>query len=270
MKQYDFVKDPEKKGDEAITVSHSPKRRLDIGARLLCFLIAVGVWIYISNIHDTGTQEILTLKIEVVGAEELIDNDNMMIYDMSKKTVNITVKGTNRDLKKYSDSDYKATVDASKITNVGEQILTVSVKVPENSSIEFVSSDPPSILLWSDYMMSKDIPVEAVLIGGENQAKYSVAPSVSSLNIQGPKGIVDRIGIVVFEIGGVVMNGQVIEDISVRFYDALHKEIDSKGALTYSTEGMSVIVSEKVPELDASPEEETVSGADESSDIVAK
>lgn len=250
MKQYDFIKDPEKEGDEAITVDHTPKRKLDIGARFICLVIALFIWIYMVNIHDTDTTEMLTLKIDVVGVDALSANDDMMVYDMNKKTVNITVKGTNRDLKQYSDSEYKATVDVSKISTTGEHILDIVVKTPDNSTISFVSADPANVSVWSDYKISKDIPVEALVIGAENHKNFTATPSISLLKIEGPKGVLEMISVAVIEVGGNLLNGQIREDVTVKFYDALHKEIDSKGSLTYSTEGLSVSISAITPELE--------------------
>ncbi len=250
MKQYDFVKDPEKSGDEAIVVAHSPKRKLDIGLSIICLLIAFVIWIYIVNIHDTDTTDTVTLKIDLVGVDALSAKDNMMVYGMNKKTVIVTVKGTNRDLKEFSDSEYRATVDVSNISTTGEHVLDIVVKTPDNSTISFVSAEPKNISIWSDKKISQDIPLEAVVVGAENKDHFTAKTSEASIKVEGPKSVLERISVAVIEVGGNLLNGQVLNDVTVKFYDAMHKELDTKDALTYSADGLSVTISAITPDLE--------------------
>lgn len=250
MKQYDFVKDPEKNGDDAIVVAHSPKRKLDLGWRLFCLLLALIFWIYVFNMHETDTSDTVTLKIDLVGVDALSANDDMMVYGMTKKTVVVTVKGTNRDLKEYSDADYKATVDVSNISTTGEHVLKINIKTPENTTIRFESSDPANVSIWADKKISSDILLKAVVVGAENKDHFDADASEKTIKVEGPKEVIDRISVAMIEVGGNLMNGQVINGVSVKFYDAMHKEIDSKDSLTYSAENLSVSISAITPDLE--------------------
>ncbi len=224
------------------------RKKLDLGARLVCLLIALIIWIYMVNFHDTDSMETLTLKIDVVGVDALSAHDDMMVYDMDKKTVSITVKGTNRDLKEFSDLEYKASIDVSKISTIGEHKLEVVVKTPDNSTITLVSADPATVSLWADRKTSREIPVDTVIVGVLNQMSFMATASIDEIKVEGPRIIIDRISVAVIEVGGNLTDGQVREDVKIKFYDAMQQEIGSVGALSYSMEGVSVTVSAVVNE----------------------
>lgn len=226
------------------------RKKLDLGARLVCLLIALIIWIYMVNFHDADSMETLTLKIDVVGVDALSAHDDMMVYGMDKKTVNIVVKGTNRDLKEFSDSEYKASIDVSKIITTGEHKLEVVVKTPDNSTITLVSADPALVSLMADHRFGKAIPVETVIVGVHEQMSYKATASIDEIKVEGPRSILDRISIAVIEVGGNLADGQVREDVKIKFYDAMQQEISSMGALTYSSEGVFVKVSAVVDEAE--------------------
>ena len=55
MKQYDFVSDVDESGKENVSVAHAPKRKkIDIAPMIICFFIALLIWIYMINLNDTG------------------------------------------------------------------------------------------------------------------------------------------------------------------------------------------------------------------------
>lgn len=247
MKHYEFMKDPDREGNEAISVEHTRKRKHDIGPKIVCLLIAIVIWVYMINMHDTDTTETLTLKIDVVGSDVLsAEKDGMAVYAMDKKTVNITVKGTNRDLKKFADTDYRATIDVSQIKTIGEHSIPVVIKTPENSTITLVISEPSSVMLYSDYESTVTVPLEAVFHGTENQ-KYDAIISQNYIEVKGPKSVVEKFSRAVAEFSGSLSTGQAYPVSTVRFYDALQNEPNSlfSGSLVYAVAGITVTPVEK-------------------------
>ena len=220
------------------------KRKLDIGARIVCLLIAFVIWIYMVNIHDTDTVETITLKIDVLGENALSANGDMMVYGMDKKTVVITVKGANRDLKEYSDTEYRATIDVSKISTTGPHTVDIVVKTPENSTITFVSAEPASVALIADYRVTRDIPIETEIIGADNKFVYTAECSHNVVNLSGPQGLIDRISVAVVEVGGNLSDGINKDVTTFKFYDVRHNLVDVKSDVSYSTEGITVTISE--------------------------
>lgn len=245
MKQFDFIKDPEKGGDDSVSLEHTPKRKLDLGPRLVCLVIAVFIWIYMVNLNDTDVTSTLTLKIDVVGTEALRSDDNMLIYGMDKNTVTITVKGSNRDLKKYTEVDYRATVDVSGIGKAGKHTLPVDIKTPSGSSITLVNSESPSVTLYSDINMTKSVAFE-VAEGTVIKAPaytYGIEKSSDFVEISGPQSIIEIIETAMYRIEGEFYSSKSFSGFSLLFADKNGDYVVSDyGVISYSTNDLTVKV----------------------------
>ena len=167
MKKLDFVYDSDKTGDDAVVVSDKKRRKkLDIFPKIICLLIAVVVWLWMVNVNDTEAMETKILKIEYIGMHDVADG-HVMFYEIDKNEITVTVKGSNRDLKKYDDSEYSAIVDVSALTpdNIvpGEKItLPITVKVPENSSLK-VTESSFNVSMYADVYISKEVQFEVMV-----------------------------------------------------------------------------------------------------------
>ncbi len=243
MKQFDFRKDSDDLGRETVTVADRPKRKLDLFPRLICLIIAVVIWIYMTNVNDVDITREFVLNISIEGVDSLLDRDNMMIYGVNKNQVKITVSGSNRDLVKYDASDYSATVDVSVATTVGKHSLPINIKTPVGSSIILVSSEASSINLYSDYKVTKRVWFDAWWESAtETSYTYSIGKNSDTMEITGPKAIVENIELAKFRIPDAgYYSSQSFSDFSVLFYD---KNGDSvvyeSGTVSYSTRDMVV------------------------------
>ncbi len=252
MKQYDFMKDPDKNGAESITVEHTPKRKLDLFPRIVCLLVALGIWIYMVNINDADAIETITLRIELSGVDTL-ESEGMMVYGFDERTVTVTVKGTNRDLKQFDESEYKAIVDVIGITEAKVNNLPITIKTPANTSITVESLTPGNVLVISDFKEIKSIENIKVGFGLAGDKNFVGDVSVDSLDISGPREIVSKIVSVEFKIDGEVKDGQEIKNLSVvKFYDMNGEEVDVKGAVTILTKEISVIINEETSSSESS------------------
>ena len=162
MKQYDFISDIDENGKESISVALAPKRKkIDIVPMIICFFIALLIWIYMVNLNDTGVTSTMTLPITVEGVDEIRARGNMLMYGMDRTEVVVTVKGSNRDLKKYAQSDYRAVVDISEINKVGKHNLPVKVYTPEGSTtITVATTEPAMVSLYTDVSMTVQVPFD--------------------------------------------------------------------------------------------------------------
>ena len=243
MKYFDFVKDPDKKGDKAVSVGNKSKKKLDIVPWLICLLFAIGFWIYVSNLNDTDVTTTMNLEVHVVGVDAL-NNSGMMMYGMDKNNVTVTVKGSNRDLKKYSESDYTATIDVSSLTTAGKHSLPISIKTPDGSSISTVSTEPASINLNADFIATKDLPLNVF----EKYVKitaydYSIEKSTDYIQIKGPKSVVDRMSYAGYTIEGEISLSKSFSGFSIGFFDRNGDYIAfDPGTMTYSTNDITIKV----------------------------
>jgi YbbR domain-containing protein len=243
MKHFDFMKDPYKKGDKAISVANKKKRKLDLLPRLICLLLALVIWIYIVNLNDTDITSTMTLEIQVVGADTLADN-GMMMYGMDKTGVTITVKGSNRDLKKYSEADYSAVVDVSDLQTAGKHTLPISIKTPAGSSISTTSVEPATVSLMADFYATKELPLNIF----EKYIKisaydYSIEKSSDTVKVSGPKSVVDKISYAGYTIEGEISLSKSFSGLNIGLFDRNGDYIVFDPAtLMYSTDDITIKV----------------------------
>jgi YbbR domain-containing protein len=199
------------------------------------------------NVNVVDNTQTLTLDISVVGADILSGNENMMIYGMDQATVTVTVKGSNRELRKYTESDFSAFVNVREISDSGKHILPISVQLPTGASLSVVSTDILNVTLYSDLVATKTVPFDTfygnAIMLPETEGYYNVVKSVDSVEITGPKQLVDSIESAKYCIEGDIQLGKSFSNCSLIFCDGNGDFVsDDMGLLSYSTEDITVDV----------------------------
>jgi hypothetical protein len=249
MKQYQFMKDTDDNGNETVNVTYKPKRRLDLFARLACLLVALVIWLGMVNINETDVTETMVLKIEYVGLEDL-ENEGMMIYGMDKAEVTVTIKGSNRDIKKHDPEDYSVVADVSGLDEAGAYTLPLVVKIPSDSGATVESDSSLNVSLLCDLSAEKyvdfDVLVSSTQDGGLITYAYESEQSESEVLIKGPKQIIDMISSARFNANGnFVANAdeRTYANFPLTFLDKNLNEVNDGGAVEYTTEDFEVKVS---------------------------
>lgn len=245
MKKYGFINDNDGSSSESVSVTKTKKRKLDIVPRIVCILFAIAIWVYMVNLNDTDVEETFTVTVEIVG-EEALHSSGMAIYGMDSRTATITVKGSNRDLRKYSEQDYKVTIDVSTISSSGKQNIKLNVVTPQNSSIECIKTEPSSIALFSDINLEKDIPlnIEFGDVITYPNAEPIISQSADMVKIAGPNAIVDKIEYATYHVNGDLDSSVMYSGFSLEFFDKNHEVIDASNYdyISYSTKDITVNV----------------------------
>ena len=249
MKRYDFIKDTDDNGKETITVSNSPKHKLDLIPRIVCVLISILVWLWMVNLNDTDVTETMIVKINVVGLDKLED-DGMMIYGMDKSEITVTVQGSNRDLRKYNPDAYTATVDVSSINEVGQHTLPLTIKTPSDTSLTIVESEPLNVNVHADFKAVAEVSFDVLIENGLLNYSYVTTKNSTSIQLEGPKTIIDMIETARFSINGNLLvslderefDGETNE-FPLTFWDSnFNQVVVESGIIKYSTQNIDVRV----------------------------
>lgn len=247
MKQYDFVSDVDENGKESISVAFAPKRKkIDVVPMIICFFIALLIWIYMINLNDTGMTATMTIPVTIEGVDELRANENMMIYGVDKTDVVITVKGSNRDLKKYTKADYRASVNVSDIDESGRHSLPINIIVPDGSTVTVDIASPAAITLYTDISETKVVPFDYIRGNWITNPsyEYSIEKSTDYIEITGPKMILDTIEGAKFRLPDERYdNSRSFSGFQLSFNDKNGDYISyDNSAITYSTSSVFVKV----------------------------
>ena len=242
MKQNDFIKDVD---SDEIIITDVKKRKLDIVPRIICLVFAIIVWIYFVNINDSSVTATFKVKLDVTGTDTLKNNSGQMLYGLETQEITITVKGTNRDLKKYSQTDYGATIDVGSVSSSGKHSMEIVPVLPDGSAISLsvVAVEPQNITFYTDVEITKTVNFEAVK-GGEVTTPYhlEVMQNRTTIDITGPKSVIERIELARYSIsGGDYHTSTKFSGFKLDFYDVNNDSIsyDDK-TVSYSTDNTIV------------------------------
>ena len=199
------------------------------------------------NFNDTDVTATMVLKIGYEGIEEL-ERDGMMIYGFDKNEIAVTVKGSNRDIRKYSADEYKVSVDVREIAGVGKFTLPLKVTTPSGSSLSLVESEPLNVTLMADVKSTKTVAFD-VLVSGIQDAgiirySYESEQNISEIEVSGPKTVMDMISSARFNVNGsfvTTTDEMSFSDFPLMFLDKNFNEVVvDPTAMDYSTDYVTV------------------------------
>ena len=182
-------------------------------SKILCVLVALGIWIYVVNVTTQDFEKTFTLiDVTVEGWEELMDNTNMSVVNLEESKVSVTVSGLRSDIAKLTQSDFAAYIDISELTESGKHTLEVSVDLP--STVSLVSKYPQSVTISVDENIERAIPVDIDVTEYSMDTIYEMGTPVtdiSVINIKGPSDVLNRVKSAKAYINlGTVMTSMVI------------------------------------------------------------
>lgn len=267
MKKHEFIKDTDENGNEIISVSDKPKRRLDLIPRLICVLVAFIIWIWMVNLNDTDLTEKLTFDIELVGVTLNDDNmmiiengdDDIIIYGVNRNKVSVTVQGSNRDIRRFEDENGKITIDAaslnlSDIAADGSFTIPFEFDLPEGSDLKIIESEPLEITFFADeYVENAEIPLRVASSEelSNTVIQYKFSPEITgwnengTVNVSGPEKIISQIASVKVAYDANFVNSKdelELVGFPIEFIGVDGKEIDVMNSVTCNTDGVSVLV----------------------------
>jgi YbbR domain-containing protein len=172
------------------------KKKVNILAFIGCFVLAFIIWIYVMNVKMYDNTKTFSIKMDIKGESSLLNDKSFSIFGASETLVKVTVQGSNADIQKYSEKDFRVYIDVTNIEKKGVNYLNVVVETP-SAAIAVISTDPVQTTVYVDEKVSNvKIPISTVNEEGQvlSSNKYDI--NLSELNVGGPKTYVDEISYV--------------------------------------------------------------------------
>lgn len=212
-------------------------------SRILCFFLALGIWIYVVNITTQDFEKTFSLiDIDVEGGEELLDSTNMSVVNLEESKVSITVKGLRSDIAKLTENDFSAYIDVSKLEDSGKHTLEVSVDLP--STVSFVSKYPETITISVDENIERTFDIDIDITEYSMDTIYEMGiptADINTINVKGPSNILDKVKSAKAFINlGTVMTSSVIRT-EIVLIDKAGNSIDTT-FLTMDYTSVTVVV----------------------------
>ncbi|MBQ2920706.1 MAG: hypothetical protein IJE58_05945 [Oscillospiraceae bacterium] len=173
--------------------------RSKLGALLLSFVIALGLWMYVRTYVNTDyEQTFYNIPVALEGKTRLSERQLMLLSE-EEYVVDLKVHGSRQDVSKINSGNIQVVADLSDINEPGEHNLTYSIIYPGDVPTGAVSAerDPDRVTLIVARRKTKEIPVQVNLEGDvpANYIKDNAAVELdhSVVEISGPESVVDQI-----------------------------------------------------------------------------
>ena len=234
------------KENRAKTPLNHEKKRINIGALIVCFFIACGIWIYAQAIDDDiNVKTYNQLPIEVIGNEKYKAATGFDVYSLNVQYANISINGTNRELVKYDAQSVRLIADVGTANNNVASIHAYYVdEKGEKTELKNYQVTPAvvtvNICKQIDYTISFDYKTE--------NYKYDVDASTTNgkLSLIGPEHELRDVAYV--QMGPdyqSIRETSEVQNISVAsmtFYDAegnvLFNDSNKNESIKYDTSGI--------------------------------
>ncbi|MBO7389095.1 MAG: hypothetical protein J6T95_01110 [Oscillospiraceae bacterium] len=201
---------------------------------IVALLTSFAIWVYVaSNDQDVISKRFDGVRVEFTGEETLLASKGFVIIDPSVNTVSVTLTGPRNVVGLLEPADLTASVDVSKLTQVGYTNLTYSIKYPSNTNEANISvrRETPQVISFNlSPVIEKTVPVRGSFDGNTAEGYTAESPvfEPSTITLRGAEALLSDISYAWVTFGE--------EDISVSYTtDVPFTLMDSKGNECSST-----------------------------------
>lgn len=261
--------------------------RNKLGALLLSFVIALGLWMYVRTYVNTDYEQTLYNVPVALEGESILTERQLMLLSEEEHEVNIKVHGSRQDVGKINSGNIQAVADLSNIYEPGEHNLTYTIIFPGDVPTGAVSAEknPDRVRVIVARKKTKEIPIEVSYLG-DVPADYIKDISALTLDyayveITGPEEVVDQIDHAALAIDCEGRTETIYESYRYELRDAEEKPVDAGWITTNVSEvkvHLPVSMVKKIPltvtvidgggatgdtsKIDIEPKEISVSGSE--------
>lgn len=217
-------------------------------ARILAFLSAFLLWIYVASTNTTTDEQDFRLVPIAYREESILKNEyGLIVQSINIDTLNVTLMGNRTDVRSLSASDVKAYVNLGSITKAGEYELDVYVDVPSGTTC--VAQTVDKVMVSVDKPSTKTMPLSAdkVVLSGWSLEKDcffgDITLSAEEVVLEGPTLELAKVADIEVRtdvIGSA--NAGFTATASVHFIDSEGDEIIDSGVSVRSGNHLQVTV----------------------------
>jgi YbbR domain-containing protein len=234
----------------------------NIGLKILAIILAVILWLVITNVDDPITKvNFSNIKVDVQNADEIKALNQ--VYNITEgATIDFTAAAKRSVAEKLNKDDFRITADISKLSDLNT--VTINIKYLGNPyDVTVISGLNQVMKVELENLVEGHFKVNVEQTGDLAEGLYVYEKTASTIiRISGPKSKIDKIANVVVnvDVTGYTKSFNSIEEPKV--LDEKGKEIDSTN-LSFSKNSIPVFIgiyNTKTINLDITPTGTPVSG----------
>ena len=213
-------------------------------------LVAVAIWVYVDvEKAPERTKTIRDIPVEFSGESTTLADKNLMLLSGYDTTVDLTIKGTKRELVKINKDNVRLVASTSSIDSVGVHTLRWDVVYPDGVQSSALSVDWASkykVTVTVGELYTKEVPVNCT-VTGQVADGYFTGETVldpTSLVLRGQRDDLLNVAYAKLTVNISGATRSVIQTESVQLYDNDDNPVDNGNIRTNAS-----LIQAKVPVL---------------------
>lgn len=177
------------------------KNKQKIIVQLVCLLLSLGLWIYVTNIENPiKSYELSRVPVEIKNADSLKDA-GLALVPNQQFYVNLKIEGNSQELFSVDKSDFTISVDLNEfVLKNGENKIAVNIENAP-STVKIKNSNGLTITINTEAYSTKEVPVKSKIDVISKSSYYVATPvfSPETIIVSGPESLVNKVTKVVAE-----------------------------------------------------------------------
>lgn len=177
------------------------KNKQKIIVQLVCLLLSIGLWIYVTNIENPiKSYELSRVPVEIKNADSLKDA-GLALVPNQQFYVNLKIEGSSQELFSVDKSDFTISVDLNEfVLKNGENKIAVNIENAP-STVKIKNSNGLTITINTEAYSTKEVPVKSKIDVISKSSYYVATPvfSPETIIVSGPESLVNKVTKVIAE-----------------------------------------------------------------------
>ena len=213
-------------------------------------LVAVAIWVYVDvEKAPERTKTIRDIPVEFSGESTTLADKNLMLLSGYDTTVDLTIKGTKRELVKINKDNVRLVASTSSIDSVGVHTLRWDVVYPDGVQSSALSVDWASkykVTVTVGELYTKEVPVNCVVTGSVEDGYFTgeTVLDPTTLVLRGQRDDLLNVAYAKLTVDISDATRSVIQTESVQLYDNDDNPVDNSNIRTNAS-----LIQAKVPVL---------------------
>ena len=213
-------------------------------------LVAVAIWVYVDvEKAPERTKTIRDIPVEFSGESTTLADKNLMLLSGYDTTVDLTIKGTKRELVKIDKDNVRLVASTSSIDSVGVHTLRWDVVYPDGVQSSALSVDWASkykVTVTVGELYTKEVPVNCVVTGTVADGYFTgeTVLDPTTLVLRGQRDDLLNVAYAKLTVDISDATRSVIQTESVQLYDNDDNPVDNSNIRTNAS-----LIQAKVPVL---------------------
>lgn len=213
-------------------------------------LVAVAIWVYVDvEKAPERAKTIRDIPVEFSGESTTLADKNLMLLSGYDTTVDLTIKGTKRELVKINKDNVRLVASTSSIDSVGVHTLRWDVVYPDGVQSSALSVDWASkykVTVTVGELYTKEVPVNCVVTGTVADGYFTgeTVLDPTTLVLRGQRDDLLNVAYAKLTVDISDATRSVIQTESVQLYDNDDNPVDNSNIRTNAS-----LIQAKVPVL---------------------